>query len=90
MISVETHLAGQVYPGSREDILQLLVDQVIMEGQGLPGSKEDILQLLMDQVIMEGHGLPWLQGGYSSAVSGSGNPGGSWSTLAPGRIFFSC
>ena len=36
VISVETHLAGQVYPGSREDILQLLVDQVIMEGHGLP------------------------------------------------------
>jgi hypothetical protein len=67
VISVETHLAGQVYPGSREDILQLLVDQVIIEG----------------------HGLPWLQGGYSSAFSGSGNHLGSWSTLAPGRIFFS-
>ncbi len=25
-----------VYPASREDILQLLVDQVIMEGHGLP------------------------------------------------------
>jgi hypothetical protein len=54
-----------------------------------PGSREDILQLLVDQVIMEGHVLPWLQGGYSSALSGSGNHGGSWSTLAPGRIFSS-
>ncbi len=54
-----------------------------------PGSKEDILQLIVDQVIMEGHGLPWLKVGYSSAFSGSGNLGGSWSTLAQGRIFFS-
>ncbi len=55
-----------------------------------PASREDSIQLLVDQVIMEGHGLPCLQGGYSSAVSGSGNHGGSWSTLAPGSIFFSC
>jgi hypothetical protein len=54
-----------------------------------PGSKEDILQLLVDQVILEGNGLPWLQGGYSSAFSGSVKDGGSWSTMAPGRIFFS-
>ncbi len=79
-----------VYPGSGEDILQLLVDQVIMEGHGLLWLQEDILPLLVDQVIMEGHGLPWLQGGYYSAFSGSGNHGGPWSTLAPGRIFVSC
>jgi hypothetical protein len=54
-----------------------------------PGSREDIFQLLVDQVIMEGHILPWLQGGHSSAFILSGNHGGSWSTLAPERIFFS-
>ncbi len=41
-----------VYPGSREDILQLLVEQVIMDGMVYPGSREDILPLLVDQVIM--------------------------------------
>jgi hypothetical protein len=59
-----------VYPGSREVILQLLGDQVIMEDHGLPWLHEDILQLLLDQVTLEGAGLSWLQGGYTHFVKG--------------------